>query len=74
MWRITAKLLWAFEFAEPLDPVTGQVQPLDDEAYQYGILQSPLPFRIRVKVRSEAHAAVIKAELNGAMECLSRYN
>ncbi|TVY92146.1 Cytochrome P450 monooxygenase [Lachnellula willkommii] len=74
MWRIAAKLLWAFEFAEPLDPVTGQVQPLDDEAYQYGILQSPLPFRIRVKVRSEAHAAVVKAELSGAMECLSRYD
>ncbi|TVY33893.1 Cytochrome P450 monooxygenase [Lachnellula occidentalis] len=74
MWRIAAKLLWAFEFAEPLDPVTGQVQPLDDEAYQYGILQSPLPFRVRVKVRSEVHAAVIKAELNDAMECLSKYS
>jgi hypothetical protein len=73
MWRITAKLLWAFEFAEPLNPTTGKVEPLDDEAYQYGILQSPLPFKIRVKVRSPAHAARIKAELSDAMACLKSY-
>ena len=73
MWRITAKLLWAFEFAEPLNLVTGKVEPIDDEAYQYGILQSPLPFKIRVKVRSPAHAAIIKAELSGALTCLEPY-
>lgn len=74
MWRITAKLLWAFEFSEPLNPTTGKVEPLDDEAYQYGILQSPLPFNIRVKARSPAHAARIKAELGGALACLEPYS
>ena len=74
MWRITAKLLWAFEFAEPLDPKTGKVQPLDPDAYTSANLVCPLPYRVRIKPRSAAHVAVIEKEVLGAEEFLSQYN
>ncbi|KAF4334393.1 oxidoreductase [Fusarium beomiforme] len=74
MWRITAKLLWAFEFAEPLDPVTKEVQHLDPNAYTSANLVCPLPFKVRVTPRSQAHVEVIKRELVGAEEFLSQYD
>lgn len=74
MWRITAKLLWAFEFSEPLDPVTGRVQPLDPDAYTSANLVCPLPYNVRIKPRSKAHVEAIKRELAGAEEFLSQYN
>lgn len=74
MWRITAKLLWAFEFAEPLDPVTGKVQPLDPDAYTSANLVCPLPFKVRITPRSQAHVDIIKRELAGAEDFLAQYN
>ena len=74
MWRITAKLLWAFEFSEPIDPVTGKVQPLDPDAYTSANLVCPLPFKVNIKPRSPAHIEVIKRELEGAMEFLAQYD
>lgn len=68
MWRIAAKLLWAFEFAELPD------HPLDVNAYTSANLVRPLEFRINVKPRSEAHLAVIRRELKGAEEFLSHYD
>lgn len=52
MWRIAAKLLWAFEFTEPIDPDTGMVKPLDPYAYNPGILQAPLRFDVKIRPRS----------------------
>lgn len=74
MWRITARLLWAFEFAEPLDPITGKVQTLDPNAYTSANLVCPLPFKVRVVPRSQQHIDVIKKELHGAEEFLQQYN
>ncbi|CAI4218720.1 unnamed protein product [Parascedosporium putredinis] len=74
MWRIAAKLLWAFEFAEPLDPATGKVQHLDPDAYTSSNLVCPLPFKVRIKPRSETHVEIIKKEVAGAMEFLSQYD
>jgi hypothetical protein len=71
MWRIAAKLLWAFDFAEPLDPVTGKIISLDIDAYNPGILQAPLPFKVRITPRSPAHVASIKREMNGALQFLA---
>jgi hypothetical protein len=73
MWRIAAKLLWAYEFSEPVDPATGKIIPLDGNAYNSGILQAPLPFNVQIKVRSEAHAATIKKELIGALDFLKKW-
>ncbi|RHZ50537.1 hypothetical protein CDV55_103176 [Aspergillus turcosus] len=74
MWRITAKLLWAFEFEEPIDPETGKVKPLDPNAYTSANLVCPLPFEVRIKLRSPEHGEVIKRELANAEEFLSQYN
>ncbi|KAL4810336.1 cytochrome P450 [Aspergillus unguis] len=73
MWRIAAKLLWAFEFQEPLDPVTKEIRPLDPYAYNPGILQAPLPFEVRIKPRSQAHIETIKREAAGAVDLLSQF-
>ncbi|KAJ5797968.1 uncharacterized protein N7503_007264 [Penicillium pulvis] len=73
MWRIAAKLLWAYEFSEPVDTVTGKVISLDVNAYNPGILQAPLPFNVRIKVRSERHAATIEKELTGALDFLKQW-
>lgn len=73
MWRIAAKLLWAYEFSEPVDPTTGDVIPIDVNAYNPGILQAPLPFNVHIKARSEQHAATIKKELGGALEFLKQW-
>jgi hypothetical protein len=70
MWRVTAKLLWAFEFAEPLDPKTGKVISLDADAYNRGILQAPLPYDVRVTPRSPQHVQTIKREIAAAKEFL----
>jgi hypothetical protein len=73
MWRIAAKILWAFEISEPVDPVTGKVVPLDPLAYNPGILQAPLPFQVRIKPRSPEHIATIRREADGASDVLSHF-
>jgi cytochrome P450 len=74
MWRIAAKLLWAFEFCEPIDPLTGKIIPLDPDAYNPGILQAPLPFKVTIKPRSAKHATIIKEELGGSLKFLEQFN
>lgn len=74
MWRIAAKLLWAFEFVEPLDPITKEVQSLEPNAYTSANLVCPLPFKVRIKARSDAHVDAIRKEIAGAEEFLSQYD
>lgn len=73
MWRIAAKLLWAYEFSEPVDSLTGKTIPLDVNAYNPGILQAPLPFNVQIKIRSEQHAATITRELTQALDFLKQW-
>jgi len=74
MWRITAKLLWAFTILEPIDSKTGKVQPLDENAYNSCILVSPLPFKVRVVSRSDKHLATVKQEKAEALRFLSQWD
>lgn len=73
MWRIAAKLLWAYEFSEPVDPASGDVIPIDENAYNAGILQAPLPFKVQIKPRSAQHAATVKKELAGSLDFLKQW-
>lgn len=73
MWRIAAKLLWAYEFSEPVDPVTGKTISLDTDRYNPGILQAPLPFKVQIKPRSNQHIATIKKEVAQAVEFLKAW-
>lgn len=71
MWRTAAKLLWGFEFEEPLDSKTGKTIPLDINSYNRGILQAPLPYDVRVIPRSPAHIEAIRREINNAKSFLA---
>ncbi|KAK6064903.1 cytochrome P450 2D18 [Seiridium cupressi] len=59
--------------SEPVDPETGITIPLDDMAYNSGILQAPLPFKVQIKPRSEQHAAMIRKELSGSLKFLQAW-
>ncbi|EAW15397.1 cytochrome P450 [Aspergillus fischeri NRRL 181] len=74
MWRIAAKLLWAYEFAEPIDPRTGKTIPLDPNSYNDGILHAPLPYKVRITPRSKQHEETIKKGLQEALDFLSKWN
>lgn len=67
MWRVTAKLLWAFEFQEVKE------KPLDINAYTSSNLIRPLPYEVKVNIRSEDHLKVLRQELNGALSFLAQY-
>ncbi|KAI9742375.1 MAG: hypothetical protein M1818_003908 [Claussenomyces sp. TS43310] len=72
-WRITAKLLWAFEFSELEDPKTGRIIPLDTNAYTVGLLHSPVPFKLNIKPRSQAHVNTIRREAAEALASLKTW-
>jgi hypothetical protein len=67
MWRIAAKLIWAFKIYE--DPTA----PLDVDAYSSSILVSPLPFKVRVEPRSQKHMETVQRELVQALDFLKQY-
>ncbi|EXJ90176.1 hypothetical protein A1O3_03245 [Capronia epimyces CBS 606.96] len=72
-WRITAKILWAFEISEPTDPKTGEVLHLDPEAFTEGLLHAPKPYKVVLKPRSEAHVQTIKRHYADALKVLAPY-
>ena len=74
MWRICAKLLWAFDISPAIDPVTKEPVKLDVNAYTSAILTRPKPYRIRVRPRSEAHLRTVEKELDGALSFLSQWD
>ncbi|KAL2855262.1 cytochrome P450 [Aspergillus pseudodeflectus] len=72
-WRMVAKLLWAFDISEPIDPQTGKKIPLDPDAYETGLLHAPLPFKASIKVRSKAHADTIRREMDEAKKAFAQW-
>lgn len=73
MWRIIAKLIWAFKFSEPIDPETGEAVPLDTEDYTEGHLVAPNPFNVRIIPRNPEVVASIQSEREAAFEFLQQY-
>jgi hypothetical protein len=75
-WRVTARLLWAFNIEPAVDEETGLAVPLDtsDDAYEEGFLSHPSPFRVRFTPRSERHAEIIREEYKGAEEFLRKWD
>lgn len=67
MWRVTAKLQWAFELSELPD------RPLDVNAYTSSNLVRPMEYEVKVTPRSKRHEEVIRNELKGALEFLAQY-
>lgn len=70
-WRIAAKILWAYDILEPLDPTTGEIAPLDTMNYKTGISMEPRPFSVRLIPRSAEHAASISRYVLDAASVLA---
>ncbi|KAF4539242.1 Cytochrome p450 protein [Lasiodiplodia theobromae] len=73
MFRMTAKMLWAFDIVPATDPATGEPIALDTEDYEDGIITYPKPYKVEFRPRSEAHMETIKREAKTAQEFLSQY-
>lgn len=73
MWRMTAKLLWAFDIEHAVDPETGDTVPIDAEKFKEGISHSPQPFKAVFRPRSQAHVATIRREAALGAEKLHAY-
>jgi cytochrome P450 len=73
MWRIVAKLLWAFDILEPLGS-DGKVEHLDENAYNSCILVSPLPFKVRLVPRSKAVLEQVRRDKAEAEAFLSQFD
>ncbi|RAK99000.1 cytochrome P450 [Aspergillus ibericus CBS 121593] len=69
-----AKLLWAFEISEPVDPRGGPGVDVDPATgYLDGFLNCPREFRATVRVRSERRRETIERELGGGGGGFGRY-
>ncbi|OJD28633.1 cytochrome p450 [Diplodia corticola] len=73
MWRMTAKMLWAFDIVPATDPATGKQVPLDLDDYEDGIISYPRPYKVEFRPRSEAHVETIMREAKTAKEFLAQY-
>ncbi|KAJ5649893.1 cytochrome P450 2D18 [Penicillium longicatenatum] len=65
MFIAFAKMLWAFEMSEPVDPQTGLSTPVDVDAetgYMEGFLSCPKDFKVTIRVRSESRRETILRE------------
>lgn len=72
-WRITAKLLWAFDIERDIDETTGKLVEIDAEAYHEGISHCPKPFRVRFVSRGEGYRRAILEEFGRSGEVLRGY-
>ncbi|KAF2828283.1 cytochrome P450 oxidoreductase-like protein [Ophiobolus disseminans] len=60
VWRMTAKILWAFEIKRAVDEHGKDVE-LSPDAYEIGMSAAPMPFKVRIVPRTAKHAAVIRS-------------
>ncbi|KAF2125588.1 cytochrome P450 oxidoreductase-like protein [Dothidotthia symphoricarpi CBS 119687] len=71
-WRIVAQLLWAFNIEPALDEKGEPIEP-DTTAYDAGMVQVPLPYKMRFTPRSEKHAEVVRRELGDIEQLLKEW-
>lgn len=64
-WRMTAKLIWAFDIQENTE------HPLDSIAYTSSVLASPMPFHVKVSLRYKEHMLAVKNAFGGALGFLA---
>lgn len=72
-WRLTARLLWAFEVQRKMDPKTNEPIPIDVTNYHEGIAHCPAEYSVVFKPRSQAHIEVIRREMDDANEFLKAW-
>ena len=72
-WRITARILWAFNIEQAVDEETGGLIELDTDAYVDGFLMQPMPFRCRFTPRSEKHVEIIRRDFRNVEAFLKKW-
>ncbi len=73
-WRMTSRLLWAFDVQRVIDPTTGEPLPIDVTSYHEGISHCPQEFPVVFKPRSQAHIDTIMREMDKAKEFLRAWD
>ena len=75
-WRITARLIWAFNIEPGLDEATGLPIELDtsDDAFEEGLLAHAKPYKVRFLPRSEKHVEIIRKEYRNIESFLEKWN
>ncbi|KAG1815836.1 cytochrome P450 [Suillus variegatus] len=68
-----ATLVWAFDFAAAVDPVTKAPIPVDIDAYEEGLVFRPRPFACSISPRSEAKAGLIRERFTDATPAFTKY-
>ena len=71
-WRITARLLWAFNIRPMVDEDDREIE-LDTDAYEEGFLIVPKDFGVRFVPRSARHVEVIKQDSDVVKEFLKKW-
>ncbi|KII94756.1 hypothetical protein PLICRDRAFT_169479 [Plicaturopsis crispa FD-325 SS-3] len=61
-------LVWAFDFAPPVDSKTGLPIPVDVDDYHVGLATGPRPFKSSITPRSADHARMVKEAYNGVTD------
>ena len=72
-WRITARLLWAFNIELGIDEKTGELIDLDLNGYKDGFFMQPKPYKVRFIPRSENHAEVIRRDFKDIEEFVKKW-
>lgn len=73
-WRLNARILWAFEIQQKIDPKTGKPMLIDVNKYHEGIAHCPAEFPVVFKPRSQAHINLIRNEMTHANEFLKAWD
>ncbi|KAG2029287.1 cytochrome P450 [Suillus americanus] len=68
-----ATLVWVFDFAPAIDPVTKAPIPVDVDAYEEGLVFRPRQFACLILPRSEAKASLIGQRFTDATPAFSKY-
>ncbi|KAF2768278.1 cytochrome P450 [Teratosphaeria nubilosa] len=73
-WRLTSKLLWAFEVQRVIDPETKKPIPIDVTQYHEGIAHCPKPYQIALVPRSQNHIDTLMRTVNEAQDFLRAWD
>lgn len=71
-WRITARILWAFDIKPAVDEKGKEVE-LDTDAYEDGLLIQPKKFKVQFSPRSEKHVEVIQRDYEAIKDFLKKW-
>jgi hypothetical protein len=73
MWRMLAKLIWAYDILPAVDPQTGEPAVLDVDDCFDGVLRFPKPFKVQFKARNAKRESIIRQSFKEAEQFIARW-